>query len=45
MESNLDSDIINGMSKDEINQINKPNSYIEFNYNQELPDFILNTET
>jgi len=44
LQSNLDSEIINGLSKEEIHQINKPNSYIEFNCNEQITDFALNTE-
>ena len=44
LESNLDSDIINILSKQNIKQMEMPNTYIELNLNQNMSDCIFNTE-
>jgi len=44
LKSNLDSEIINNMSKEEIKQMNKQNTYIELNSNPNISDCILITE-
>ena len=44
LESNLDSEIINMLSIKNIEQINKPNTYLEISANPNMSDFMLNTE-
>jgi hypothetical protein len=44
LESNLDTEIINNLTKEDMTRMENPNTYIELNLNPNMSDCILNTE-